>query len=183
MSVMEFVLVAHAIIVGLAVAEILRGFADTLRAEGSRISYRLLLIAGWTLLLLWQLSWAVWRVGDRPEWTFPEFLILLFPVAILYMIARLCFPQRVSGSDLQAYYLRVAPKIFVLVAVTYVSFAFLMQPFIFRTFSPWVAASQVSMAILALLASRFHAPAFQLIVIVAMVIQVIWRGLSSVIGS
>ncbi len=33
MSVMEFVLVAHAIIVGLAVAEILRGLADTLRAE------------------------------------------------------------------------------------------------------------------------------------------------------
>ena len=183
MSVMEFVLVAHAIIVGLAVAEILRGFADTLRAEESRISYRLLLIAGWALLLLWQLWWAVWRVGDRPEWTFPEYLILLFPVAILYMIARLCFPERVSGSDLQAYYLRVSSKIFVLVAVTYVSFAFLMQPFIFRAFWPWVAASQVSIAILALLASRFHAPAFQLFVIVAMVAQVIWRGLSSVIGS
>jgi len=33
MSVMEFVLVAHAIIVGLAVAEILRGFADMNRAH------------------------------------------------------------------------------------------------------------------------------------------------------
>jgi len=183
MSVMEFVLVAHAIIVGLAVAEILRGLADTLRAEETRLSYRLLLIAGWALLLLWQLWWAVWRVGDRPEWTFPEFLILLFPVAILYIIARLCFPERLSGSDLQAYYLRVAPKIFVLVAVTYASFAFLMQPFIFDTFWPLAAASQVSLAILALVASRLQAPAFQLFVIVAMVAQVIWRGLSSVIGS
>ena len=183
MSVMEFVLVAHAIIVGLAVAEILRGLADTLRAEQIQISYRLLLIAGWALLLLWQLWWAVWRVGDRPEWTFPEYLIFLFPVAILYMIARLCFPEKVSGSDLQAYYQRVAPKIFVLVAVTYLSFAFLMQPFIFRDFWPVVAASQVSVAILALLASRFRAPAFQLFVIVAMVTQVIWRGLSSNIGS
>lgn len=183
MSVMEFVLVAHAIIVGLAVAEILRGFADTLRAEDARISYRLLLIAGWALLLLWQLWWAVWRVGDRPEWTFPEYLILLFPVAILYMIARLCFPEKVSGSDLQAYFLRVAPTIFVLVAITYASFAFLMQPFIFGAIWPWVFASQVSMAVLAILASRFHAPAFQLFVIIAMVAQVIWRGLSSVIGS
>jgi len=43
MSAMEFVLVAHAIIVGLAVAEILRGLADMLRAEGTLISYRLLL--------------------------------------------------------------------------------------------------------------------------------------------
>lgn len=183
MSVMEFVLVAHAIIVGLAVAEILRGLADTLRAEEARISYRLILIAAWALLLLWQLWWAVWRVVDRPEWTFPEYLIFLFPVAILYMIARLCFPEKVSGSDLQAYYRRVAPTIFVLVAITYASFAFLMQPFIFGGFWPWVAASQVSMAVLALLASRFHAPAFQLFVIVAMVAQVVWRGLSTVIGS
>jgi hypothetical protein len=180
---MEFVLVAHAIVVGLAVAEILRGLADTLRAEEARISYRLLLIAGWALLLLWQLWWAVWRVGDRPEWTFPEYLILLFPVAVLYMIARLCFPEKISGSDLQAYYQRVAPKIFVLVAVTYASSAFLMQPFIFGAIWPWVAASPVSMAVLALLASRFHAPAFQLFVIIAMVAQVVWRGLSSVIGS
>lgn len=183
MSVMEFVLVAHAIIVGLAVAEILRGLADTLRAEETRISYRLLLIAGWALLLLWQLWWAVWRVGDRPEWTFPEYLILLFPVAILYMIARLCFPEKISGTDLQAYYLRVAPKIFVLVAVTYASFAFLMQPFIFGQIWPLVFASQLSMAVLAILASRIHAPTFQLFVIIAMVAQVIWRGLSSVIGS
>jgi len=182
MSVMEFVLVAHAIIVGLAVAEILRGLADTLRAEEARISYLLILIAAWALLLLWQLWWAVWRVVDRPEWTFPEYLIFLFPVAVLYMIARLCFPEKISGSDLQAYYRRVAPTIFVLVAITYASFAFLMQPFIFGAFSPWVAASQVSMAVLALLASRFHAPAFQLFVIVAMVAQVVWRGLSTVIG-
>ena len=77
MSVMEFILVAHAIIVGLAVAEILRGLADMVRAEDVRISYRLLLIAGWTLLLLWQVWWAIWQVGDRTEWTFPEFLISL----------------------------------------------------------------------------------------------------------
>ena len=80
MSVMEFILVAHAIIVGLAVAEILRGLADLLRGEGTRISYRLLLIAGWALLLLLQIWWAIWRVGDRAEWTFPEFLIFLLPV-------------------------------------------------------------------------------------------------------
>ena len=112
---------------GLAVAEILRGLADTLRAEEARISYRLILISGWALLLLWQLWWAVWRVVDRPEWTFPEYLIFLFPVAILYMIARLCF--------------------------------------------------------LALVASRFHNATFQLFVIIAMVAQVIWRGLSTVVGN
>jgi hypothetical protein len=183
MSAMEFVLVAHAIIVGLAVAEILRGLADMLRAEETRVSYRLLLFAGWTLLLLWQLWWAVWRVGDRPEWTFPEYLAFLFPVAILYMIARLCFPERVTGSDLQAYYLRLAPKIFLLAAITYASFALLMQPVIFGEIWPWVFASQMSMAVLAVMASQIRSPAFQLVVIIAMVIQVVWRGLSSAVGS
>lgn len=77
MSVMEFVLVAHAIIVGLAVAEILRGIADLVRAERTQVSYRMLLIAAWALLLLLQVWWAIWRVGDREAWTFPEFLIFL----------------------------------------------------------------------------------------------------------
>ena len=183
MSVMEFILVAHAIIVGLGVAEILRGLADTIRAEETRVSYRLLLIAGWALLLLLQFWWAIWHLADRSEWTFPEFLICLLPLAILYVIARLCFPEKISGSDLQAYYLRVAPKIFLLVGATYASFALLLQPFISGVITPWVFASQLTLAILATVASRFHAPAFHMIVIVAMVAQVIWRGLSSVIGS
>jgi hypothetical protein len=183
MSVMEFVLVAHAIIVGLAVAEVLRGFADIIRAEEARISYRLLLISGWALLLLWQVWWAIWQVGDRAEWTFPEFLVLLLPVAILYVIARLCFPEKISGSDLTAYYSRVAPVIYLLVAATYASFAFLLSPFVFGRIEPWTFASQLSIATLAIVASRYHAPAFHLLVISAMVAQVIWRGLSTVIGS
>jgi len=45
MSVIEFALVARAIIVVLAVAQILRELADTLRAQEARISYRLLLVS------------------------------------------------------------------------------------------------------------------------------------------
>jgi len=183
MSVMEFILVAHAIIVGLAVAEILRGLADMVRAEEARVSNRLLLIACWTLLLLWQVWWAIWQVGDRAEWTFPEFLISLFPVAILYVIARLCFPEKISGSDHQAYYSRIAPAIFLLVGATYLAFAFFWQPFVFGRIVPLVFASQLAVAALAIIASRYHAPVFQLTVIVTMVAQVIWRGLSSVVGS
>ena len=183
MSVLEFILVAHAIIVGLAVAEILRGAADTLRAERVKLSYRLLLIAGWSLLLLLQFWWLIWQLGDRSEWTFPEFLAFLLPVAILYVISRLCFPEKISGSDLQDYYLRVAPILFVLIGATYASFALLMQPVIFGEIAPGVFASQLALAFLAVLASRFHAPAFHLFVITAMFAQVIWRGLSSVVGS
>ena len=183
MSVMEFILVAHAIIVGLAIAEILRGLADLVRADGTRVSYRLLLMAGWALLLLLQVWWAIWQVGDRPGWTFPEFLIFLLPVGILYVFARLCFPEKVAESDLQAYYLRVAPALFLLVAATYATFAFLLSPFVFRAFVPWLFASQLLLVVLAIVASRYRARSFQVLVLAAMIAQVGWRGLATVVGS
>ena len=180
---MEFILVAHAIIVGLAIAEILRGIADLVRAQGARVSYRLLLMAAWALLLLLQVWWAIWQVADRPGWTFPEFLVFLLPVAILYIFARLCFPEQVAESDLKAYYLRVAPALFVLVAATYATFAFLLSPFVFGKFVPWLFASQLALIVLAIVSSRYHSRLFHLLVLAAMIAQVGWRGLSTVVGN
>lgn len=182
MSVMEFVLVAHAIIVGLAVAEILRGFSELFRSSNTRYSYRLLLIAIWTLLLLLQLWWAVWHVSDHEVWTFAEFLLFLLPVGILYVIARLCFPADLTDVDLEKYYALVARKIWWLVAATYASFAFLLAPFVYGLFLPTVFASQIGIAFLALIASRVKSPAFQTVVIIVMLAQVLWRGFSYAIG-
>jgi len=183
MSVMEFVLVAHAIIVGLAVAEILRGFTELIRAERVRLNYRLLLIAAWTLLLLLQVWWSIWRVGNHPVWTFPEFVIFLLPVAILYMIARLCFPDMLAGADLDAYYGRVFRVVWWLVASTYASFAFFLTPFVYGGIFPAVFASQIVIAILAIVASYVKSPSFHFFVIGIMLAQVLWRALSYVIGS
>ena len=182
MSVMEFILVAHSIIVGLAIAEILRGLADLVRADSARVSYRLLLMAGWALLLLLQIWWAVWQIGDRPGWAFPEFLIFLLPVGILYIFARLCFPEKVAGEDLKVYYARIAPALFLLVAATYATFAFLLSPFVFEAFLPWLFASQFSIIVLAVIASRYKARAFHVLTLSAMIIQVGWRGLATVVG-
>jgi len=182
MSVMEFVLVAHAIIVGLAVAEILRGFAELLRSEDVKLNYRLLLIATWTLLLLLQVWWSIWRVGNHPVWTFPEFIVFLVPVAILYMIARLCFPHMLAGADLDAYYLRVSRVIWWLVAVTYADFAFLLTPFVYGGIFPAVFASQIVIAVLSIVAGFVKSPAYHFFVIAVMLTQVLWRALSYVIG-
>jgi hypothetical protein len=182
MSVMEFVLVAHSIITGLAIAEVLRGISELFRSSNTKISYRLVLLATWTLLLLLQLWWAVWHVGDREVWTFSEFLLFLLPVGILYIIARLCFPTELSDVDLDAYYERVAPKIWWLVAAVYASFAFLVAPFIFGGMRPVVFASQVAAAVLALVASRFRSRVFDVLVILLMFSQVLWRGFAYSIG-
>lgn len=183
MSVMEFVLVAHAIIVGLAVAEILRGFSELFRSSDANFSYRLILIAVWTLLLLLQLWWAVWHVSGHDIWTFAEFLLFLLPVGILYVIARLCFPADMTEVDLEAYYPRVANKIWWLIAATYASFAFLMAPFVYGVFLPMVFASQIIIAALALASIRVKSRSFQVFVIIVMLAQVLWRGFAYVIGA
>jgi len=180
---MEFILVAHAIIVGLGIAEILRGFAELFRSNNINVSYRLILIAVWTLLLLVQVWWSVWHVGDHAVWTFSEFLLFLLPVGILYIIARLCFPLEPNDVDLDAYYARVAPAIWWLVAATYASFAFLLAPFVYGGIIPAAFASQIGIAALALVASRVKSPSFQLVVIMVMLAQVLWRGFSYAIGN
>ena len=91
------------------------------------------------------------------------------PVALLYVIARLCFPENVSESNLHAYYLRVARTLFLLVATTYATFALLLQPFIFGGFVPWVFASQLVLVVLAIVASRYEARAFHFAVLAAMI--------------
>ena len=179
---MEFILVAHAIIVGLAVAEILRSSADLIRAKNVRVCYRLLLIAAWALLLLLQLWWAIWKVGAREVWTFPEFMVFLLPAGLLYMIARFCFPMVLTGTNLVEYYLGVSRAIWILVAATYASFAFLMQPFIFERIVPVIFGSQVIIMVLALAAVWIRSPGYQVFVTLVMLAQVIWRGLSDVIG-
>lgn len=183
MSTLEFILVAHAIIVGLAVAEILRGFSELIRTNEVKVSFRLLLIAAWTLILLLQIWWAIWSVGDRAVWTFPEFILFLLPVGILYVIARLCFPLVLTGADLNVYYLRVGKMIWWLVAATYASLALFLSPFVFGGIIPMVFASQIVIAVLAVVAVHVKFPPFQVIVIGAMLAQVLWRGLSQVVGN
>lgn len=176
MTVMEFILVAHAILTGLGIAEILRGFGDLIRAVPVAMSRRLFGIAIWALLLYFQVWWAIWRLGQREAWSFPDFLVMLLPVVILYLVARISFPKEVDGTDLKAYYERVSPALWLLVASVYISFA-VFQPILYGSFQPVLLASQLAIIIAALVASRIRSAWFQSVLIGVMVVQVIWRGL------
>ncbi len=182
MTVMEFLLVAHSILTGLGIAEILRGFADLIRCTPVTISRRMIGIASWALLLYFQIWWAVWRVGHRDSWNFPDFLLLLLPVVILYLIARLSFPKEIDGADLVAYYRHVSPALWLLIAAAYFSFA-LFQPVLHGAIIPALLSSQLGIAGAALVATRVRKLWFQLLLIAVMMAQVIWRGLVLTIGS
>ena len=182
MTAMEFILVAHAILTGLGVAEVLRGFADLIRAVPTTTSRRLIGIAAWTLFLFFQIWWAIWRLGERDMWTFADFLVTLLPVVILYLVARISFPKEVDGADLKRYYERVAPALWFLVAGVYISFA-VFQPILYGSFQPVLLASQVVIAVAALVATRIETKLFQLSLLAIMIVQVAWRGIVLTVGS
>lgn len=181
MTVMEFILVAHAILTGLGIAEVLRGFADLIRAVPATTSRRLIGIAAWTLLLFFQVWWAIWRLGTRDAWSFTDFLVMLLPVVILYLLARLSFPQEIDGADLKKYYERVAPALWFLVAGVYISFA-VFQPILYGSFQPVLLTSQVVIAIAALVATKINNKIFQFTLLALMIVQVVWRGLILTVG-
>lgn len=179
---MEFILVAHAILTGLGIAEVLRGFADLIRAVPVTISRRLIGIAAWTLLLFFQLWWAVWRTGARDTWSFADFLVMLLPVVILYLLARISFPKEIDGADLKQYYERMAPALWFLVAGVYISFA-VFQPILYGSFQPVLLTSQVVIAIAALVAAKVDTKMFQFTLLALMIVQVAWRGFILTVGT
>jgi len=181
MTVMEFILVAHAILTGLGIAELLRGFADLIRAAPVTFSRRLIGIAAWTLLLFFQLWWAIWRLGARDAWSFTDFLVMLLPVVILYLLARLSFPKEIDGADLKQYYERVAPALWFLVAGVYISFA-IFQPILYGSFQPVLLMSQLGIAIAALVAAKVDSKKFHFTLLALMLAQVVWRGLIMTVG-
>lgn len=182
MTVMEFILVALSILIGLGIAEVLRGFADLIRAVPVTISRRLIGIAIWTLLLFFQIWWAHWRLGERDTWSFPGFIVMLLPIVILYLVARISFPKEVDGADLKQYYQRVSPALWSLVAGVYISFA-VFQPTLYGTFQPVLLTSQVVIAIAALVATRIESKIFQFPLLAIMIMQVAWRGLVLTVGT
>jgi hypothetical protein len=182
MAVMEFILVAHAILTGLGIAEVLRGFADLIRGVPATISRRLIGIATWTLILFFQMWWAHWRLAERDTWSFPEFLVMLLPIIILYLVARISFPKEVDGADLKQYYKRISPALWFLVAGVYVSFA-VFQPTLYGSIQPALLASQIVIAIAALVATRIESKMFQFPLLAVMILQVAWRGLVLTVGA
>lgn len=182
MTVMEFILVALSILIGLGIAEVLRGFADLIRAVQVTISRRLIGIAIWTLLLFFQIWWAHWRLVERDTWSFPDFIVMLLPIVILYLVARISFPKEVDGADLKQYYQRVSPALWFLVAGVYISFA-VFQPTLYGTFQPVLLTSQIAIAIAALVATRIESKMFQIPLLAIMIMQVAWRGLVLTVGT
>ena len=175
MAIMEFIQILVAIIIGLGMAEILKGFADLLRPGRSKVGVLHCAMAGWLLLQLLQVWWAGWRFAPLRDWHFYELLMYLLGITLLYMAARLVFPEDIGNRDLRKYYDDISNRLWALIA-TFFGIAAIVNLWLAGT--PLATIGPLSlffMCGLALLTARFRWPWLQVVALVVGLGQLVWR--------
>ena len=86
MTIFEYVMVIISIILGLGIAQLLRGFSKIARSETR--DHGLTLWAVLLFVLHLQVWWALWDVRETADWTqFKFYFIVLIPCTLLYLPA------------------------------------------------------------------------------------------------
>jgi hypothetical protein len=183
LEIFEFIQVLVAIILGLGVAELLKGYADFLRPGDRHFSGLLFGFSLWLILSLIQFWWFGWRFSAISTWQFYELLFYLLGPTILYVLSRLTFPNPTETQNLIEYYSDVASRLWSLVGAFYI-FAISSNVLLLGV-SIWSSgpASQAFLAAYAAICSRVENRYLHGIGIVLLITQVMWRGLRNVVAS
>jgi len=121
MSSFEYITVLISIVLGLGITQILTGIADLIKKSHKVILYwpHILWIL-FVLLLHIQEWWLMYELKNFHPWRLPSFLfIMLYPIN-LYVMAKLLFPKKIKGKevDLKIFYFKNYRKIFVLLILS-----------------------------------------------------------------
>ena len=131
MSLFEFLMVLLSIIIGLGLAEILRGIARYIRSRDSASGYWVhsvaIILVFVALLQQW---WEIWGLQNYSGWSFLGLLMMLTGPIGLFLISYLLFPQQVKGADYREYYYGPMRPIW-WIAVLTVTLATLFRPIVF----------------------------------------------------
>lgn len=131
MSIFEFLMVLVSIIIGLGIAEILRGVARHIRNRDSVSGYWVHTVAIMLVFIaLVQQWWEIWGLQIYSDWSFLGLLMMLTGPTGLFLIAYLLFPQPVEGANFREYYYGPMRPIW-WIAVLTVTLATLFRPIIF----------------------------------------------------
>ncbi len=184
MSVLEFVQVLVSIILALGIAELLKGWADFLRAESSRPSVLLFALGCWLVLQHIQFWWVGWRFRDVTTWVFPELLLYVTGPIVLYLAARLLFPQVVvDGADLGKYYARHGPKVWSLIAAFFVVAILVNTVLLDAPLFSSGPISQAGLILVSLFVRRSPRPWVHATAIVLLLLQLSWRTTLDVVSA
>jgi len=115
----EFLMILLSLIVGLGIAETLSGVAGILKNDGIRgFSYVHGVVTVTLFLGLLQTFWESWGLAHIAVWTYPAMLLMLGAPVLLYLVARIMFPDAGQARSLEDHYFERARLIWVLVGLT-----------------------------------------------------------------
>ena len=131
MSLFEFLMVLLSIIIGLGLAEILRGIARHIRNRGSASGYWVHTVAVCLVFVaLLQQWWEIWGLQSYSGWSFLGLLMMLTGPIGLFLISYLLFPQPVKGASYREHYYGPMRPVW-WIAVLTVTLATLFRPIVF----------------------------------------------------
>ena len=183
MGILEFIQVLVAIILGLGMAELLRGYADFLRPGDRRFSWLLFGFSLWLFLAIIQFWWFGWRLSAVETWQFYELLYYLLGPTIYFLPTRLAFPNPTESRNLVEYYSEVASRLWSLVAAFYIYAIGLNVVFLGVSIWSGGPVSQAVLAMYAAICSRTKNQYLHGVGVVLLIMQVLWRGLRSVVAN
>ena len=115
MDAFSYLSVLLAVIVGLAITQVLQGYrALALARKRVRWHGPPLIWSGLILILATQHWWANFDLASHGEWTFAQFGAALFQTLLFYMMAAIVLPdvRAEEPTDLKAHYYREVPLFF-----------------------------------------------------------------------
>jgi len=126
LNLFEFLMVLVSLIIGLGIAELLSGIAQTIRnRETAKLYWKHVVFVIIVFLALLQQWWEIWGIRDTPSWSFPGLLMMLGGPIGLFLIAHLLFPHPIFRADFKAYYYnKMKPALWVGVLTVIISGTF-----------------------------------------------------------
>lgn len=104
MTPFEHIMITGSIILGLAMAQILMGFADSLRLKSVKTYWPHTLWAISQLLAFLQWGFGVWIYESRPVWYGYELLLFILTPITGFLIARFTYPHPLENVQLKEHY-------------------------------------------------------------------------------
>ena len=122
MDIFEYIAVLTSIIIGLGMAQLLRGVAGLIqRSDKTPVYWVHLCWVGYmffTLVFWW---WWEFRLGTIEIWTFGIYFFVVFYAFLLFLICALLFPVDLEGCDgYKGYFYEMRVWLFGLLGMTYV---------------------------------------------------------------
>ncbi len=106
MTQFEFLSVFISIVLAFGVSDILSSWGEQVRLRNEIRHYWLHIVWGFLVLIVMvQAWWGLWRLRDRTEWLFSDYLLLIAPYLLLSFIAYVLTPSIKEGkTDIKRYY-------------------------------------------------------------------------------